>query len=180
MENNQKYLFIIAYARFDYALKKAKFLRSKKENRPALADWFLFQKKLHVFRFEKASEEVQAAVTYLSSAESMPKSEMVMDECPMFVPRAYEGKKDIDKALEGVRRVRAALFHGGEFDGQEATAQRNEKLITSSLIVLKQCLEEARFSSDHKFKETYESFLDMGEIPGSEFEAKMLADWLKK
>ncbi len=176
---NQKYLFIIAYSRFDYALKKAKFLRSKKEMRPALADWFLFQKKLHVFRMEKAEKNMQEAVNYLSSAATMPKVEMVIDGCPHFTAKAYEGKKEIDRALEGVRRVRAALFHGGEFDGQDATAQRNEKLVSSSLAVLKVCLEEARHSTDHKFNEVYAAFIEMEEIPGLEAEAKILSEWLR-
>ena len=124
--------FFIAFARFEYALIATKFGRQRK-NGTAEADWDKFIKTL-----ENLDE---AEKTRLSDAgdlllKSPPKKLMFTEKRPGFRPVVRAGQTNIKFVLEGVKRARNNLFHGGKYYTPAETPDRNKDVVMASLAVI--------------------------------------------
>lgn len=130
--------FFFGFARFEYAMKMAKY---HKGNGAAEPDWARFAKELEPVFQNPDSNEFKKAVSYFT--EHPPKKQVVEDGC--LVWRKVEPRTNslADKTLQLVRRVRNNLFHGGKFKGRLfEDPERSETLMRYGLVILDRCLSE--------------------------------------
>lgn len=132
--------FFIVFARFEYALKRAGYL--KREDRRAEPDWEDFARK-HASRFRPEGSDVLRAMKYLRGHP--PKIQWVKDGQVVFsADHLYgEGKRsDLEELVDIVKGVRNNLFHGGKFpSGQVPESGRNTILLRDAMCVLEHVLE---------------------------------------
>jgi hypothetical protein len=135
--------FFLTFARFEFALKTTGFFRAYPENpkKPPAAepDWERFATSLRPSFASARSPELQEACNYLLDA---PPNRQVLSQGTLAWETPVRGQEaDIEFLLRLVRCVRNNLFHGGKhnIEVHEGT-QRTEKLLTSSLAVLAECL----------------------------------------
>ncbi len=170
--------FFIAFSRFEYALKKAGFLKKdnrkqedkdRNENRDASADWDAFAACVKSAYRQDSSEDLQEAIEYL--IKQSPKKQMVTPDNRLFWHPQHpqpSNDKSLQRVLECVRRVRNNLFHGGKAESFIKDPARDNKLIQSSLVVLNSCLEwsatpamwGARPKDTNKVWQVHASFTD--------------------
>lgn len=149
VDPNRLLEFFYTFARFEYALKAARFFRSrarrqrhpmKPEDYPdAEPDWPRFAKSLrNTFRSD-TSPELRAACEYL--LHNPPHREVVAGDGLVWETRApSDDLPEVDKVLLSVRWVRNNLFHGAKFSPVHGSPGRNVALIDHSLVVLRACL----------------------------------------
>jgi hypothetical protein len=131
--------FLVAYARFEYALKKLDYLNLS--NGDAKANWekFISENK---DKFDPSkNKELEDAVRFLLDFPA--KRQIVKDKQLVFEthPETRKGP-DICRLYHCIRIVRNNLFHGGKFShGPEPELSRNKALIENSLIVLNDFLQ---------------------------------------
>ncbi len=130
--------FFLTFARFEFALKAAGFVRGGLQG--ARPDWDSFGRSLdlHTARLDR---NCAAAVEYFSLhppwRQVVTANRLAWDSAVRFAP-----VERMEQVLELVRRVRNNLFHGGKFsDGVHNDPGRNELLLRHSLAVLHRCLE---------------------------------------
>jgi hypothetical protein len=128
--------FFKTFARFEYALKDADYHCGNGEAKP---DWCKFAKSVETLFEESSSEELRAAMKYFMN--DPPKKQVVKDGKLDWDDCRPSGNLKSDLVLTYVRRVRNNLFHGGKFHKHLLNSERNEKLMTYSLVVLKHCLQ---------------------------------------
>jgi len=145
--------FFIFFSRFEYALKRAGYVRG--DNGRVWVDWDRFSSKLKDTFEPGKTSELQEAVRYLQ--DHPPKKQIVkagqLDwrEC-----ERSESEPLVQWLLRLVRRVRNNLFHGGKFpEFPVQDPSRNTKLLESCLIVLNACL-ELRPEVRHRFLDRLE------------------------
>jgi hypothetical protein len=144
-------IFFLFFARFEYALKRARFTR--KNEGEAEADWDQYASSGAVANLvEKNNEERFKAAVALLKAEP-PKKQFVNNGVLAWGPDGYKGPFNLARIFCLVRRVRNNLFHGGKFpEGPENDISRDQKLLGASIVVLQACLD---FDEDlrHRFLE---------------------------
>ena len=141
--------FFLTFSRFEYALKESKFFqrlyteRTKCFKPPnAQPDWDRFAVSLRDSFSADKTDELSEACEYI---ELSPQFRQVIVNNDIFweTPIRPEGEKQIEFLLRMIRCIRNNLFHGGKYNNlgiQEAT-ERIERLLKSSLIILKECLD---------------------------------------
>lgn len=128
--------FFFMFARFEYAMKMAKY---HKGNGVAEPDWARFAKELESVFQNPASKEFEEAVSYFT--EHPPKKQMVEDGRLVWRKVEPSTNSIADKTLQLVRRVRNNLFHGGKFKGRLfEDPERSETLMRYGLVILDRCL----------------------------------------
>lgn len=122
--------FFMRFARAEFALKRAKFVRPGKFGEPKIK-WDDFATVCGSRLFDSTDPSITAAIAYL--VEHPPKQEIVA--FPYWRSRPIDNPKDPVFLIKSICTVRNNLFHGGkEIEG--LLAERDRQLILSALQVL--------------------------------------------
>jgi hypothetical protein len=125
--------FFVVFSRFEYALKRARYLRGKNK---AEADWNRLAGELgqaFLTRVQLSGE----ATTFL---EKPPKKQVVRDG--LLDWKMMPSIESAHGLLLAVCRVRNNLFHGGKYgSGPAPEISRDEKLLTEAIRVLEMALD---------------------------------------
>lgn len=125
--------FFLCFARAEYALKCAKYVRAPSGY--VEANWTKFAERNNVKFNPHASTELSFAVDYL--IHNPPKKQVLKDGELSWADCEFNGGKSLQNLISLIRIVRNNLFHGGKFPMQPIPElSRDEKLLRSSLIVL--------------------------------------------
>ena len=129
--------FLLTFARFEFALKKAGYAQG--DNSKVSPDWDTFAND--VARIGAAAlAPVLNACQYLQ--EHPPRKQVLQNGALRWVARQGTTGSAIGDVLLSVRTVRNNVFHGGKFpDGMVTDPLRDEQLIRDCLVVLKGLLE---------------------------------------
>ena len=139
--------FFLKFSRFEYALKASDFFQRLNTERTkcfkppnAQPDWDRFAFSLRDSFSADKSDELREACEYIMHLPPY-RQVIINDEITWETPIRPEGEEEIEFLLRMIRCIRNNLFHGGKYNLEvhEAT-ERTEKLLTSSLIILKECL----------------------------------------
>jgi hypothetical protein len=141
--------FFLTFSRFEFALKTTGFFRPRHQRRrqrnepdeypDAEPDWNAFATSIEGSFRPDADPDLETACTYI--LQHPPDREVVANSNLMWETRGpAEGLPEITRLLLAVRWVRNNLFHGAKFSPVHGDAERNRKLIKSSLVILKGCL----------------------------------------
>lgn len=99
--------FFYWFSRFDFALKEAGFLRSKKDGAQADADWNGF--------IEKYCEGYRATPNAQALMDAKPQRQIVCAGEVAFGDIIFEpGSSDLERVVRFLQTVRNNLFHGGK------------------------------------------------------------------
>jgi hypothetical protein len=130
--------FFFVFSRFEYALKRTKFLKSDRDH--AETDWDAFAAKIKQHYDPNETPELARAVSYLLS--SPPKRQIVEEDKSLGWEKDKGGNDtSIHRVLVLVRRARNNLFHGGKYPLEPLPEPaRDTQLLESSMIVLTACL----------------------------------------
>lgn len=130
--------FLAVFARMEYSLKATRFAVGNEGG--VSANWDKFANEADKHFHAEASEELSGAVEYLW--KSPPRKQVLTEDhrvkfCDFVID---PGQRELQQLLLMVRSVRNNLFHGGKHlpDG-EMELGRNEELVRSSLLVLREC-----------------------------------------
>jgi hypothetical protein len=139
--------FFFVFSRFEYALKRAGFV--KPNRRSAEPDWDRFGHALEQEYNPDESSELARAVHYLLS--SPPKRQIVQEDGSLGWESVTRGSESQIVWLLGVvRRIRNNLFHGGKYPYMPLPEPaRDDRLLESSLILLDACLNWDEEVRDH-------------------------------
>ena len=133
--------FFIVFSRFEYALKKTKYIKADRSGN-AEPNWnsFIKDNKAHFESIEK-SEELQRAIDYLKKYP--PKKQVYKkisdgDETQkFFLADITPEKQEMKYLFTIIKVVRNNLFHGGKYPFSSLKEPaRNTDLLRNSLIVL--------------------------------------------
>ncbi len=128
--------FFIVFSRFEFALKRAGYLKVDKSGRPiADANWTSFAKTVHNEFNKSVSKEFQEACDYYTSYP--PKKQDVREGTITWKPNIQGGKTEFEWILGSVKTVRNNLFHGGKFPYDQV---RDTALLYYGLVILYECL----------------------------------------
>jgi hypothetical protein len=118
------------FARFEHALKRSGYL----QNKPiAQADWNKFSRRLGKEFFEHIENSKQAETLLREPPRKL------MRQGLKWKPQNPEPLNDVIELFEqGVCRVRNSYVHGEKFVGGEGTWDRDVKLVTEALFVLRE------------------------------------------
>lgn len=141
--------FFLTFARFEFALKATGFFRPRSRRRrrqteadeypDAEPDWNAFATSIEDSFRPDNDANLRKACEYV--LQFPPHREVVANGKLMWETRGpSEGLPEIKRLLLAVRWVRNNLFHGAKFSPVHGDAERNARLLTSSLIVLRGCL----------------------------------------
>lgn len=128
--------FLAVYSRLEYALKVTRF-RSIKEGE-AKADWSKFSLEVSDVFDPRKNEELSNAFAYITTEplRFLGVRNGVLDWYDFSVPNNCS---PIDKAIRIIKQMRHNLFHGGKYaHDNNASADRDSKLLTNALLVLKE------------------------------------------
>jgi hypothetical protein len=120
----------------EYALKTTRFALRSGEG--VSANWDKFANEADEHFLAEANAELRDAVEYLSNS---PPRKQILTEGVKFRDFVIDpSQRRLQQLLLMVRTVRNNLFHGGKYlpDG-EMEPGRNEELVRSSLVVLREC-----------------------------------------
>jgi hypothetical protein len=137
--------FFLTFSRFEYALKHSGLYQQRPGARipyEATPDWDSFAVRLRgTFDPSRATELREAVDLFLLHP---PFREVVAAGGLGWDTTALpETLSEIECLLIYIRRVRNNLFHGGKFsEGQNFDAERNTKLLSASLVILYECLNQ--------------------------------------
>lgn len=123
--------FFMIFARAEYALKEAKYIRSDK-GRPVIK-WDDFAEKIGGALLGSSEPAVMKAIKYL--AENPPDRQVVKDGSLTWKRRTSGDPQDPVFLIQSVRTVRNNLFHGGK-QIAGLLAERDLLLLVSCLNVL--------------------------------------------
>ncbi len=145
--------FFFVFSRFEYALKRAGYVKPKRRN--AEPDWDAFGDSIEQRYSREDNPELAKAVDYL--LHKPPKRQIVGDDGSLtWEDLARENVTEVRWLLLLVRRVRNNLFHGGKYPYTPLPEPaRDTQLLESSLIVLGTCL-----GWDEEVRRWYMSDLD--------------------
>jgi hypothetical protein len=123
----------LTFARFEYALKSAQFARLDMDR--AEPDWVKF-----INEVDKDDPLLLAPV--LASGKYLltdpPRQQIRTDGGLAWEEvKRQPGSSELRFLLEGVKRVRNNLFHGGKFETLTDLSERNSRLVRDSLDVLR-------------------------------------------
>ena len=141
--------FLVTFSRFEYALKRAGFVKGDRHNN-ASADWCRFaREKLHSRLADIPDTEFTEARWYLLQ-EPPGKQIFVKDKriVRWEANSQWSRESEAEYLLRLVKDVRNNLFHGGKYpDGPVGEQTRNRRLLQACLTILDYCL-----STDEKVK----------------------------
>ena len=124
--------FFRMFARFEYALKKAKYIRARAGM--VAAHWDKFANDLGTAFFERVKEEALAD-TILQS----PPNKQGVDESGELVWEVCKQPENTVALFVAIRRIRNNLFHGGKHENP--FNERDRELLSEGIAVLKLALE---------------------------------------
>jgi len=128
--------FFVKFARFEYALKRARYLEKKPYASP---DWQRFADDLRGIP-AKNQKAILDCAAYLQTEP--PKKQVVADGALRWEERKPSDSQ-IQSVIESVKTVRNNLFHGGKFpEGPIAEPARNQRLLNECLAVLQAVLDQ--------------------------------------
>ena len=130
--------FLAVFSRFEYALKRAGYLKKSENAEP---NWDTFANKLKG-DFKRVQEtSFKEAVKYL--LQNPPKTQIVSGkQLDWTNNKQGDGESKERYILRLIQTIRNNLFHGGKYPtGPMYDTARDQNLLTNALIVLKQCLE---------------------------------------
>lgn len=129
--------FFTEFARMEYALKAAGYLRRSDGN--AEASWMKFADAVadDFERERQVHEPLDIAVREF--LESPPKKQIVQNWILSWAAAPPVGQSDMETLLLYVCRVRNNLFHGGKFGGRWIAPERASFLLPRSLLILESC-----------------------------------------
>jgi len=128
--------FLAVFSRLEYALKVTEF--RKTGDGEAKADWSKFSLEVGVVFDPHKNEELSNAFAYITTEplRFLGVKNGVLGWYDFSVPNNCS---PIDKAILIIKQVRHNLFHGGKYaHDNKASADRDSKLLTSALLVLKE------------------------------------------
>lgn len=135
--------FFVTFSKFEFALKASgMFVQSPDipgDAPDAKPDWDTFAGTLQAFMRDR-SDDLRAACEYL--ADSPPHKQVILGGAVAWETRGRaQGESEVRFLLRMVRGVRNNLFHGGKHNiGLHESPERTERLLRSSLIILRECL----------------------------------------
>jgi hypothetical protein len=131
--------FFAMFSRFEYALKRARFLKQKEKAEP---NWDLFSNSVRGQLLSTNDEDFQTARQYLLSEP--PNTQVVAgNELQWQSTVAGPGETEEHYLLRLVQTVRNNLFHGGKYPYPFQVVPdivRNRQLLESAIAVLERCL----------------------------------------
>lgn len=149
--------FFVVFSRFEYALKRAGFVRSDTHNN-ALPHWSRFaREKGDALLDDTTDREFIEARDFLLRAP--PQRQIVAEDGSLQwqANTRRSGESDARYLLRLVRDVRNNLFHGGKYPNQAVSGKRlrNSELLRAGVTILEKCL---LLDADVKrfFEELYE------------------------
>jgi hypothetical protein len=142
--------FIFRFARFEYALKRAGYLRTDKKY-PEV-DWKHFVESLSTNIEPTSNPGLSRAKHYLE--QNPPRRQVVRQgQLDWSTIERESNESDIAWLLRAVRTVRNNLFHGGKFStGPISDPSRDTELLQSAVIILKEIVNSDSSVARH-FKE---------------------------
>jgi hypothetical protein len=130
--------FFLCFARAEYSLKRAGYVRGDEHR--VDADWDKFASAMQHRFNPNASKELSSAVKYLLG--NPPKKQILKDSALDWANSGCGSNNDLTCLLVLVRRVRNNLFHGGKFPLRPIPeVSRNETLLHHSLVILEAALQ---------------------------------------
>jgi hypothetical protein len=124
--------FLATFARFEYALKRAGYLKGDQTR--AEANWDQFGKTLAMMDDATLAPIINSCHYLLSNP---PRKQIVVDGELSWGRRRGEPTSRIEEILLDLRTVRNNMFHGGKFrDGLATEPLRDERLIHDCMTVL--------------------------------------------
>jgi hypothetical protein len=134
------FAFFATFSRFEYALKRTRFLKQKEKAEP---DWDKFSNHIRDQLHGMDRTKYQKARAYLLN--NPPKTQVIVhDRLEWQATLQGHGESEERYLLRLVATVRNNLFHGGKYPvplGPVPDVVRNRELLTSALTVLECCLE---------------------------------------
>jgi len=127
--------FFREFSRSEYALKAAGFNNGEGD---AQANWSAFSSQVETYIQNPDDASVTKAINFILNEP--PKKQIIRDSLIQWEAAAPNHNSQAENLFVYIRRVRNNLFHGGKFNGYWFSPERSEALITSSLIVLKACI----------------------------------------
>jgi hypothetical protein len=129
--------FFFVFSRFEFGLKKLRYLEKKDYASP---DWNAFSDTIKDEYIRGENQNLDDAVKYL--CDNPVKKQIRSNDAFEFKCISKGTQSDIEFAIQSVQVVRNNLFHGGKFpSGPVTDPGRDSKLLSAGLIVLAQCLE---------------------------------------
>jgi len=141
--------FFLIFARFEYALKRTRYVSPKKKY--AEADWEEFGGKIEREFNKHKCHKLAVAVEYLE--KNPPKRQVVKGGELDWADLDYKDK-EILRLINAVKQVRNNLFHGGKYPnpiGPVKDPSRDKELIEHSITVLKYLLYSSPEVKEHYF-----------------------------
>ncbi len=134
--------FFVTFSRFEYALKRAGFVRRGDHNN-ASADWCRFaRERLDARLADITDTEFEEARSYL--LHEPPRKQIFVESEEIMQWRANSQRSrecEAEYLLRLVKDVRNNLFHGGKYpDGPVSNQARNKRLLQACLTILEKCL----------------------------------------
>lgn len=129
--------FLSVFSRMEYALKSTEFA----DGGPARVEpaWDRFANHIHERFTQLEDEALDRSVNLL--LEQPPRKQVLLEGRLRFIEQEIDtGQRSTQQLLKMIRTVRNNFLHGGKYapDG-EVEQGRNERLVSASLEVLKQC-----------------------------------------
>ena len=137
------YKFFVLFMRFEFALKRAGFLKNGTPGAPAMADWKSYAETLRG-RLGTHSSDVMNACKELFAH---PPGEQIMTDDLQLGWRAVSHRTEDSeewRVLRLVKTVRNNLFHGGKYadpSGPVAEPARDGALLRACVSILEACLD---------------------------------------
>lgn len=129
--------FLATFARFEFALKKAGYVRGNEAR--ISPDWERFGRDVSALD-AVALAPITRCCVYLQAHP--PRKQVLIDGRLQWVLRSRDAGSEVEDILLDIRTVRNNVFHGGKFpDGPIAEPLRDEQLITDCVTVLQSLLE---------------------------------------
>ena len=130
-------VFFLFFSRFEYALKRAGFVRGLDD---AQADWAEYGRRHVTLLQADQDDSFRQAVDYLR--QSPPKKQVVTNGILAWNADRYTADFDLGRVLTLVCRTRNNLFHGGKFPkGHEPDISRDRHLLEVGLTIMQACLD---------------------------------------
>lgn len=128
--------FFAAFARFEYAMKATRYCRGDRHGN-AVPDWRTLKEALGQAILPFPEGPSGELINYLLATP--PEVQMFEDGQPAFHVVPLDGANLGAQAIEGAKRVRNNLFHGGKHT-PHSSPERDTKLVKAALVVLEACL----------------------------------------
>lgn len=128
--------FFGTFARFEYAMKATDYC-GKDRYGNAQPDWNELTQQLADKLMPTLNDSERELIGYLLA--NPPQVQKCVEKQAVFKEEALRGDSDGAKAIEGAKRVRNNLFHGGKHT-QHSEPGRDARLIEAAMTVLGACL----------------------------------------